>query len=99
LQCAGMSAFKAEVRSDGAELSLTLVNTSVVAVQVELADESYGDRLNPVSLEPGRTQQVKISTQAGKQWYDLSATANGTQYRFAGRIETGAWSVSDPAMA
>lgn len=99
LQCTGMLAFKAEVRSDGADLSLTIVNTSGVAVQVDLADESYGDRLNPVLLEPGQTQRLKVATQAGKQWYDLSATANGTQYRFAGRIETGAWSVSDPAMA
>jgi len=34
-------------------------------------------------------------------WYDFSVTIGGNpgyQQRFAGRVETGRWSISDPAM-
>ena len=51
------------------------------------------------SLKPGEKRTVMVSTGAGKQWYDVSASAGETRYRFAGRVETGAWTVSDPAMA
>ena len=65
---------------------------------VALANKSYGEHFEPVSLKPGQQHTIEISTEPGKQWYDLSATALGAEYRFAGRVETGAWSVSDPAM-
>ncbi len=99
LRCSGKSTFSAEVRTDGINLALTLTNASKEPLKIELADESYGDSLDPISLKPGETKKVSISTAAGKQWYDLAARANGTQHRFAGRIETGEWSISDPAMA
>lgn len=95
---AGALAFSAEIRSDGAQLALTLTNTSAQTIEVVLADESYGDRLDPITLKSGEQRKLTVSTEAGKQWYDISASASGTQYRFAGRIETGAWSISDPAM-
>jgi len=99
LRYTGTSAFRAVVRAVGADLSLMLTNTSGDSIKVVLTDESYGERLDPVSLKQGEAQTITISTAAGKQWYDLTASANGTHYRFAGRIETGEWSISDPAMA
>ncbi|MBL7646755.1 MAG: phospholipase C, phosphocholine-specific [Candidatus Hydrogenedentes bacterium] len=98
LKSAGAPVFNAEIRSDGASLSLALVNLTEQPIEVALADESYGDRLQPVSLKPGQKQTISIETNAGKQWYDLSARAGETALRFAGRVETGEWSISDPAM-
>lgn len=98
LRCVGKAAFSAEVRANGADLSLTLANTSAESAEINIADEAYGDHFEPMALKPGETQSVTISTKAGKQWYDFSARAQDTHYRFAGRVETGEWSISDPAM-
>lgn len=98
LKCSGNPPFSAEVRADGENLSLNLVNTSTESIAIKLVDESYGDNFDPISIIPGQQQQIKVSTKSGKQWYDLSASADGTRFRFAGRIETGQWTTSDPAM-
>jgi phospholipase C len=41
---------------------------------------------------------VSIDAGPSHGWYDVSVTAGALRYRYAGRIETGAWSVTDPAM-
>lgn len=99
LSCAAPPEFKAIIRAEGDDLSLGLTNTHSKPIEVILKDESYGDQLAPVSLAPGQSQTITVSTKPGQQWYDLSAVLGETRYRFAGRVETGAWSISDPAMA
>ncbi|MBI1320766.1 MAG: phospholipase C, phosphocholine-specific [Candidatus Hydrogenedens sp.] len=100
LQCPGAAAaFGASVRAEGDQVALTLVNRGGAPVEIVLTDVSYGDKLEPVMLGAGESRTINISTAAGKQWYDFTAEAKGTQFRFAGRVETGAWSISDPAMA
>lgn len=99
LRCVAVPALRAEARADGANLSLQLSNQSGAALEVTLKDESYGDTLSPVALAAGQSQTVTLSTDSGKRWYDFSVIAKDTHYRFAGRVETGEWSVSDPAMA
>lgn len=98
LRAAASAAFSAEVRADGATLQLTLVNHTGNALSVQVADKSYGAALSPVSLEANEKKTVPISTDAGKRWYDLSVSAAETEFRFAGHLETGDWSTSDPAM-
>lgn len=90
---------KASVRASGSDLELTLTNLSSSLLQVDLRDESYGTRFQPISLKPNEARKMKLSTKAGKQWYDLSVIAGSTAYRFAGRVENGKWTESDPAMA
>ncbi len=99
LRHSGAAAFRAEVRAHDADLSLMLNNTGDAAITVALTDRSYGDRFEPIALKPGEKHSIAISTNAGKHWYDLTARADDTQYRFAGRVETGEWSISDPSMA
>lgn len=98
LQCSGTPALNATIRSNGTKLTLTLTNRAEQTIEVDLADKSYGDKFDPIPLTPGQKYTTQISTEAGKQWYDLSVGALGTRYRFAGRVETGQWSISDPAM-
>jgi len=98
LRCAGKSVFSADVRAVGADLALTVANTSGDSFAIDLTDEAYGDVFEPITLKPGESRTIAISTKSGKQWYDLSAIAKESRYRFAGRVETGQWSVSDPAM-
>lgn len=99
LRAGAAPAFKAEARTVGNNLSLLLTNTSGEVIEVSMQDESYGDSFEAIALELDQARKVTVSTGAGKQWYDLTVSARGTRYRFAGRVETGEWSTSDPAMA
>jgi len=40
-----------------------------------------------------------IATKPNHGWYDFSVTSGDLSHRYFGRVETGDWSVSDPAMA
>src|SRR5690606_24198785 len=99
LRCADTPPFHAEARSNGAALSLTLTSVSNETIEIKLTDESYGAHFEAIPLKPGQSHTVEVSTKAGKQWYDLSVRSKETAFRFAGHIETGQWSTSDPAMA
>ncbi|MCC6152935.1 MAG: phospholipase C, phosphocholine-specific [Candidatus Hydrogenedentes bacterium] len=98
LRSSGKPAFDAKVRSEGEDLALALTNKTGEPLQIELIDKSYGDHFEPITLIPHHRHKLAISTRSGKHWYDIAASAKETRYRFAGRIETGQWSISDPAM-
>lgn len=51
-----------------------------------------------MTLTPGRTLTRGWSAANAGHWYDLIVSAAGFERRFAGRIETGAHGISDPAM-
>ncbi|HLO99257.1 MAG TPA: phospholipase domain-containing protein, partial [Fimbriimonas sp.] len=97
LKSGGAPVVVASVRSSGSDIVLTLSDARG-ETDVELKDESYGAKLAPVKLKTGETRKVTISTRPGKQWYDFSVSAGTTVYRFAGRVENGKWTTSDPAM-
>ena len=68
---------------------------------IEIADRSYktGTQKKPVSAADSAA--VVIDTQRNYHWYDFElkiAEIPNFQRRFAGRVETGQWSFSDPAM-
>lgn len=92
-------AFSATARARGTELVLTLANNSDVEQVISLQDGSYGQKLDAVRLRPMQSKRVAVSTEASHRWYDVVASHGGASYRFSGRIENGAWSVTDPAMA
>jgi phospholipase C len=98
LKSAGAPKFAATVRAEGENLVLELVNLGDRALDVVLRDESYGQNLSPVRVAGKGKQTVTISSAKSAQWYDFTATAGGATYRFAGRVETGKWTTSDPAM-
>jgi phospholipase C len=51
-----------------------------------------------VRVRAGEQTSVAVSAEATQGWYDFSVEAGAFVARYAGRIETGAWSISDPAM-
>jgi phospholipase C len=65
---------------------------------VEIRDESYGAPSRRSVLRAGAESSATIDTAATKGWYDFTVRVAGLAYRYAGRVETGAWSTSDPAM-
>ena len=68
---------------------------------LEIADKSYKTGTLKKSVPPGAITTVAVSTQRSFRWYDLSVrieSIGNFEQRFAGRVETGQWGISDPAM-
>jgi phospholipase C len=69
--------------------------------KIEIRDNAYREADRHRSVEPSTNATFPIDTKAGLGWYDLSVRMDGKEpfvRRYAGRVETGEWSFSDPAM-
>jgi phospholipase C len=68
---------------------------------VEIRDLSYGNGPVRRALAAGESAVCVIDARRSFGWYDLEVRVDGYakfSKRYAGRVETGAWSYSDPAM-
>jgi phospholipase C len=68
---------------------------------IELTDMSYKNAAQQKTLDPGATAILTVDTKRSFGWYDVSVRVAGHpqfERRYAGRVETGEWSYSDPAM-
>ena len=68
---------------------------------IEITDLSYKTGVQKWSIGPGGNGTFVINTQPGSRWYDLGLKVEqieNFQRRFAGRVETGQWGITDPAM-
>ncbi len=83
-------------------LMLELVNRKThQAHVVELRDESYGAPAQRRLLQPGEQVTLPLETTSSQGWYDWTVRIAGDPIfaqRYAGRVETGQWSITDPAM-
>ncbi|GAA4732275.1 phospholipase domain-containing protein [Phytohabitans rumicis] len=63
--------------------------------------DRYGSRPVRLSLRPQQTERRTWSPARTRGWYDLTVTVQGDaafEYRYAGHLEDGEDSISDPAM-
>jgi phospholipase C len=63
--------------------------------------DGYASRRTELSLDPGATDRSHWSWSRTRGWYDLVVTTPGDpslEYRFAGHVEDGEDSITDPAM-
>lgn len=58
----------------------------------------HHDHETTLVVPPHRTVERRWSLELTGGWYDFTVTAGAFERRFAGRMETGRHSVSDPAM-
>ncbi|RYG21882.1 DUF756 domain-containing protein, partial [bacterium] len=86
-------------KSPNGKVEIRLSSTAAEALAVEVRDESYATRAQRKTLAPSGSAMVTIDTKASHGWYDFTVVISGLAYRYAGRVETGRWSVTDPAMA
>jgi phospholipase C len=66
---------------------------------VEVCDNSYGAAPRSRKVSAGGRATFAIETVANKGWYDVTIRVAGNASfakRYAGRVETGNWSTSDP---
>ncbi len=81
---------------------LTMTNTGTKACTITVRTNNRGGGPWTYPVDPGATREDWFSTGSGMNgWYDLTATADTTDgflRRFAGHMENGAESTSDPVM-
>ncbi|QJX00684.1 phosphocholine-specific phospholipase C [Frigoriglobus tundricola] len=53
----------------------------------------------PTPLAPGQKKEITFESPKRDGWYDVVVRQGEFVKRYAGRVETGKWSTSDPAMA
>jgi phospholipase C len=78
--------------------SLRLKNNGAPCT-VELLDHSYGGTYPATHMPAGDTAMIVLPLGKSHGWYDVSVQVGSFAQRFAGRVETGRDSISDPAMA
>lgn len=82
-------------------LLLVLVNHSNKAMEIHIKDEVYKANTKTIKLAANNQKLVTLNLQKSKGWYDfvLSVAGNDTfQKHYAGHVETGEDSISDPYM-
>jgi len=81
-------------------LELHLHNPAQTAQNLTIADNSYGARAITKALAPGAKETVTIPLESSHHWYDLTIQAVNSKAlaHFAGRIETGRATQTDPLM-
>ena len=86
-------------KSGKVEIQLSHDGAGAAATRaVTIRDESYGDPLRRLTVRRGTRASAIIDTARTHGWYDFTVRSEGIVQRYAGRVETGAWSVSDLAM-
>jgi phospholipase C len=71
------------------------------SLAVEIRDCSYGARVIVRTLAPGEAAMCRVDSRRSFGWYDLEVRVAGYEHfakRYAGRVETGVPSYTDPAM-
>jgi phospholipase C len=80
---------------------LSIKNTDSKPLSILVKDNSYKGASQTRTIAPGETSQVNINLSKSFGWYDHSVLVKGYdlfEEKFAGRVETGAISKTDPLM-
>ena len=79
-----------------------LKNEEQVPLDVVITDQSYGNKPIRRRMAAGETANIAMDLKKSAGWYDFVVSTSDTgrfQQRFAGHVETGKESSSDPLMA
>ncbi len=79
-------------------LVLELRNKSSEPVAISIRDNSYGAPTIATNLKPRQQTSTLLHLKPNHNWYDFTVKAEGQQSQYAGHIETGKPSQSDPLM-
>lgn len=96
-----VAAQKGLLQKFNGDVKLTIHNYEEKLIKVALEDQFYSD-LNKIIAVPAKgSQEFLINLQKSKGWYDIKASIPGFENfgeHFAGHIENGEVSISDPLM-
>jgi phospholipase C len=83
------------------QLFVRLVDQDALSRRAVTVQNAYSGESERTILEAGKPVEVAIHTVDTFGWYDFTIRVEGDEMfeiRYAGRVETGGWSYSDPAM-
>jgi phospholipase C len=82
------------------DVQVNLRNTGAKPVTVAVKDNSYKSGTVNKTIAAGQTASVELDLKKNHGWYDFTVQGEGSkaESRFAGRVETGRSSFSDPLM-
>lgn len=83
-------------------VELKIVNGGIARQEIEIIDHAYGNPRITKAISAAAEALVRIDTESSFGWYDFSVRVQGNpayERRYAGRVETGNPSQSDPFMA
>ncbi len=86
--------------ADGDTILVHLANHGAAPTTLALRPIAYGGMHRTVTLAPGASRTLRYPVAASDHWYDFAVEQPGTGWsrRFAGHVETGRPSRSDPAI-
>jgi phospholipase C len=92
--------YEKERRGLADDVLVHLRNRGSKPVEVTLVDNAYGSTEQRRRIEAEGKTSILLNLQKSHGWYDFTVRTNGSvaDARFAGRIETGAASFTDPVM-
>lgn len=85
-------------RAPSGVVEVRLANHRATAADVTVRDESYGAPIRRLTVRGGGQSSITVDVAATHGWYDFTVMVGSTAYRYAGRVETGEWGITDPAM-
>ena len=91
----------ASLKKPGGRLLVEIVNSDSIAHAITLADISYGKGSRSLRIAGGKKERVSLDLASSFGWYDLVVTVEGRsafRQQFAGHLETGLPSKTDPLM-
>ena len=89
------------VKSLTGNLSFIIENNGMVPVQIQIVDNKYKAENQSFVLKSKTTKNVILNLTKNFNWYDFTISQignNGFKHRYAGKIETGQVTVTDPYM-
>jgi phospholipase C len=92
--------YQAVAKNLTGNMRVHLSNSSTESLTVAIHDSSYHTEAIVKTVAPARTETVVLPLQRSHGWYDFTVKAKGSEAeaRFAGRVETGKPSFTDPLM-
>lgn len=92
---------KLEYQHKKGKLIIRIDNNTAAPLEANLTSNAYGYATNEqLAIPAGGSTKKQLRLASSGYWYDFTLTTNtGYFHRFAGRLETGRHSTSDPAMA
>jgi phospholipase C len=98
---AGDPVVEAVMESSAEQAALVIVSADSKPVRVDVKRRGSEEQTEEFELNPGTSRRFPLPLGKSGGWYDAVVTLAGSEFRrhFAGRIENGRESISDPLMA